>query len=152
MASPFVGIPVEFGARIVQGSLRRQRVFRDRSDPLALPENILYERYRFSSEGIRYLIALVGPYVGNATQRSRALTVSQCVCVSLRFFATGTYLHTVGDAENISKNTVCRAIRKVVAALNTLLNMFVVFPSFLPTQRVKEGFYQRAGKRKHFHM
>ncbi|KAK0139982.1 hypothetical protein N1851_023089 [Merluccius polli] len=81
-------------------------------------EDILYERYRFSSEGIRYLIILVGPYVGNATKRSCALTVAQCVCVSLRFFATGTYLHTVGDAENISKNTVCLAIRKVVAALN----------------------------------
>ncbi|KAK0132300.1 Dihydropyridine-sensitive L-type skeletal muscle calcium channel subunit alpha-1 [Merluccius polli] len=105
-------------------------------------QGVLYERYRFSSEGIRYLIVLVGPYVGNATKRSRALTVAQCVCVSLRFFATDTYLHTVGDAENISKNTVCLAIRKVVAALNTLLNMFVVFPSFLPTQTVKEGFYQ----------
>ncbi|KAK0135725.1 putative nuclease HARBI1 [Merluccius polli] len=54
---------------------------------------------RFSSEGIRYLIVLVGPYVGNATKRSRA----QCVCVSLRCVATGTYLHTVGDAEHISK-------------------------------------------------
>ncbi|KAK0141620.1 Phosphoribosyl pyrophosphate synthase-associated protein 1 [Merluccius polli] len=31
----------------------------------------------------------------------------------------------------------CLAIRKVVAALNTLLNMFVVFPNFLPTQTVK---------------
>ncbi|KAK0132101.1 putative nuclease HARBI1 [Merluccius polli] len=122
--------------------LKAERRFRDRSDPLALPEDILYERYRFSSEGIRYLIVLVGSYVGNATKRSRALTVAQCVCVSLRFFAKGTYLHTVGDAENISKDTVCLAIRKVVAALNTLLNMFVVFPSFLPTQTVKEGFYQ----------
>ena len=149
MVSPFVGIPVDLGARIVQGSLRRQRVFRDRSDPLALPEDILYERYRFSSEGIPYFIVLVGLYVGNATKRSRALTIAQCVCVSLWFFAKGTYLHTVGDAENISKNTVCLAIRKVVAALNTLLNMFVVFPSFLPTQTIKEGFYQLVGKRKH---
>ncbi|KAK0141121.1 Smoothelin-like protein 2 [Merluccius polli] len=114
--------------------LKAERRFRDRSDPLALPEDILYERYRFSSEedilyeryrfsseDIRYLIVLVGPYEGNATKRSRA---------------------QFGDAENISKNTVCLAIRKVVAALNTLLNMFFVFPNFLPTQTVKEGFYQ----------
>ena len=74
MASPFVGVPVDLGALIVQASLRRQRVFRDRTDPLALSDDILYERYRFSSEGIRYLIFLVGPYVVNATQRSRALT------------------------------------------------------------------------------
>ena len=68
-----------------------------------MPEDILYETYRFSSEGICYLIVLVGPYVGNATKISRA----QCVCVSLRFVATGTYLHTVGDAENISKKVPC---------------------------------------------
>ena len=42
MASPFVGVPVDLGARIVQGSLRRQRVFRDRSDPSAFSENICY--------------------------------------------------------------------------------------------------------------
>ena len=35
------------------------------TDPLALPENILYERYMFSSGGIHYLIVLVGPYVDN---------------------------------------------------------------------------------------
>ncbi|KAK0150414.1 putative nuclease HARBI1 [Merluccius polli] len=127
---------VYYEPRLVARLLKAERRFRDRSDPLALPEDILYERYRFSSEGIRYLIVLVGPYVGNATKRSRALTVAQCVCVSLRFVATGTYLHTVGDAENISKNAVCLAIHKVVAALH------VVFPSFLPTQTVKEGFYQ----------
>ena len=66
IASPFEGVPMDLGARIVQGSLRRQRVFRDRSDPLALPENILYERYRFSSEGILCLMVLVGPYVDGA--------------------------------------------------------------------------------------
>ena len=75
MASPFVGFPVDLGA--VQGSLCRQRVFQDRFDPLALPENILYDINRFSLEGIRYLIVLVGPYVGNATQRSCALTVAK---------------------------------------------------------------------------
>ena len=146
MASPFLGVTVDLGARIVQASLRRQRVFQDRTDPLAFSDQILYERYRFSAEGIRYLIDLVGPYVGNVTQRSRALTVAQCVCVSLRFFATGTYLHAVGDAERIGKNTVCRAIHKVVAALNILLHRFVAFPSFLPSQIVKEGFYTLSGK------
>ena len=113
-----------------------------------MPNDILYERYRFSSEGIRYLTVVVGPYAGNATQRSRALTVAQCVCVSLRFFAMGTYLHAVGDAEHISKNTVSCASRKVVAALNTLLNVFMAFPSILPSQIVNEGFYRLSGKEK----
>jgi hypothetical protein len=62
------------GAPIVHASLRRQRVFRDRTDPaLALSDDILYERYRFSSEGIRFLIVLDGPYVGNAMLHKEAV-------------------------------------------------------------------------------
>ena len=71
----------------------------------------------------------------------RSVSVFHC-----DFFATGTYLHAVGDAEHIGKNTVCRAIRKVVDALNISLKMFVAFPSFLPSQIVKDGFYTLSGK------
>ena len=63
MLSPFVGFPVDLGARIVQGLSDRGSFG---TDPLALPENILYERYRFLSEDIHYLIVLVGHYVDNA--------------------------------------------------------------------------------------
>uniref|UniRef100_A0A668A926 Putative nuclease HARBI1 n=1 Tax=Myripristis murdjan TaxID=586833 RepID=A0A668A926_9TELE len=146
MASPFIDDPVELGARTVRGSLWRQRGFKDRADPLAFPDDILHERYRFSSEGgICYICSLVEPSVRNATGRSCALTVGQTVCVALRFFATGTYMHLVGDAENVSKNTVCRAVHKVVLALTERLNMFVVFPSHVSTLTVKEAFYQLAG-------
>ena len=68
MASPFLGVPVDLGALIVQASL-----WRDRTDPLALSDDILYERYRFSSEGIRYLIILFGPYVGHAMLHKEAV-------------------------------------------------------------------------------
>ena len=45
MASPFVDMEiVDIGARIVRASLRRERVFRDRFDPLAFPDHILHER------------------------------------------------------------------------------------------------------------
>ena len=96
---------MDLGARIILAALRCERLLRDRADPLAFPDEILYERYRFSAEGIRYICSLIEPSVRNATRRSCALTVGQTVCVALRFFATGTYLHSVGDAENLSKNT-----------------------------------------------
>ncbi|KAM6999964.1 LOW QUALITY PROTEIN: putative nuclease HARBI1 [Tautogolabrus adspersus] len=101
MASPFLEDPVELGARIVRGSLRRARVFRDRQNPLAFLDDFLYERYRFSSEGTKLPTsrALCG------TRRSRALTVPQTVCIALRFFASGSFMYAVGDAENMSKNT-----------------------------------------------
>ena len=55
-------------------------------------------------------------------------------------------MYSVGDAENLSKNTVCSTIRKVVVALIKLLDAFVVFPGHLPTQSIKEGFNEMAGK------
>uniref|UniRef100_A0A8C9Z0P6 Harbinger transposase-derived nuclease n=1 Tax=Sander lucioperca TaxID=283035 RepID=A0A8C9Z0P6_SANLU len=130
MASPFLEDPVELGARIVRGALRRARTFRDRQNPLSFPDDYLYERYRFS------------PHVANACC---ALTIPQTVCLALRYFATGTFMYSVGDAENLSKNTVYRTIRKVVRALTAHLNAFVVFPGHLPTQTIKKGFYEIAG-------
>ncbi len=61
------------------------------------------------------------------------------------FFATGTYMHSVGDAENLSKSTVCHALRKDVLALTELLNMFVVFPGHVSTLSIKETFYKLTG-------
>ncbi len=103
MASPFIENPVDLGARILRAALRWERLLRDRTDPLAFPDERLSERYRFSAEGIYYIRSLVEPSVRNATRRSCALTVGQTVCVAQRFFATGTYLHSVGDAENLSE-------------------------------------------------
>ncbi|XP_068174132.1 putative nuclease HARBI1 isoform X2 [Antennarius striatus] len=40
---------------------------------------------------------------------------------------------------------VCRAIHKAVGALTELVDAFVVFPGHLPTQCIKEGFYDIAG-------
>ncbi|KAI2646881.1 hypothetical protein H4Q32_024206 [Labeo rohita] len=145
MACPFLRNPVNISAQIVRRALRRERVFRDRQDPIAFPDSYLYERYRFSAEGILYLCKLLEPHITNVTRRSHALTVTQMVCIALRFFASGTYLYAIVDAEHLGKNTVCRTIRKVVLALQGYLNSFIVFPGFLSTLSIKEGFYKIAG-------
>ncbi|XP_034023606.1 putative nuclease HARBI1, partial [Thalassophryne amazonica] len=137
--------PFDIGAQIVRGSLRRARAFKDRQNPLTYPDDILHERYRFSAEGIRYLCQLIGPDVCNITHRSNALTIEQIMCLALRYFASGEFMYSIGDAEHLSKNTVCRMIRKVVLALSKLLDAFVVFPGHLSTMQIKEGFYAIAG-------
>ncbi|KAK0138494.1 hypothetical protein N1851_024972 [Merluccius polli] len=105
----------------------------------------IYERYRFSSEGICYLVVLVGPYEGNATKRSRA----QCVCVSLRCVATGTYLHTVGDAEHISKKVPCDT-QGCSCPKNTAKYVRGVSQLFANTNR-QVASYQLGGERKHLY-
>ena len=137
--------PYDIGTRIVRGSLRMARILRDRQNPLAHLDDVLHERYRFSVEGIRYLCQLIEADVSNVTRRGQALTIEQIVCLSLRYFASGQNIFSIGDAEYLSNNTVCRASRKVVIALNKLVDAFVVFPGHLTALQIKEGFYAIAG-------
>uniref|UniRef100_A0A8C1P7X1 Putative nuclease HARBI1 n=1 Tax=Cyprinus carpio TaxID=7962 RepID=A0A8C1P7X1_CYPCA len=146
MSCPFLREqPVAEGARIIRRAFQINRVLRDRQDPLAQPESVIVERYCFSREGVIYIMNLLEPHIKCSTQRSRALTTAQTVCIALRFFASGTFLYTIGDAENLVKSAVCRAIRKVYLALKQFLGVFVVFPSHLRPQVVKQNFFAIAG-------
>ncbi len=118
MSCPFLREqPVAEGARIIRRAFRINRVLQHRQDPLAQRDSVLLERYNFSREGVIYIINLLEPHIKSSTRRSLALTTAQTVCIALRFFASGTFLYTIGDAENLAKSTVCRAIRKVYLAL-----------------------------------
>ena len=72
MSCPFLRQePVAEGARIIQRAFRINRVLRDRQDPLAQRDNLLIERYRFSREGLIYIINLLEPHVKSLTRRKR---------------------------------------------------------------------------------
>lgn len=147
MNAPLVKeVIVDEEANIVSRAFRRERVFIDRQDPLAHPDDYLYDQYRFSREGIIYLQQLLGRHIASPTERSAALTVVQTLCIGLRFFANGTFLYAVGDAENISKASVSRAIRKVYLALKRYVNVFIRFPGHAKVDVIKEGFQSVAGK------
>lgn len=146
MACPFIDEVVDEGAIVLRRAFQRERTFRDRSDPLAFNDSYLYERYRFSRDGIAYICRLLSPHIANKTRRNRALTVPQTVCIALRFFASGTFLYTVGDAENISKASVCRSVRTVYLSLKRLLNVFITFPGHKAIRTIKHAFYGIAGK------
>lgn len=146
MACPFIDEVVDEGAIVLRRAFQRERTFRDRSDPLAFNDSYLYERYRFSRDGIAYICRLLSPHIANNTRRNRVLTVPQTVCIALRFFASGTFLYTVGDSENISKASVCRSVRTVYLSLKRLLNVFITFPGHKAIRTIKHAFYGIAGK------
>ncbi|XP_059377162.1 putative nuclease HARBI1 [Carassius carassius] len=141
MACPFIDEVVDEGAIIIRRAFQRERTFRDRADPLAFSDYYLHERYRFSREGIAYICRLLSPHIANSTGRNKALTVPQTVCIAHRFFASGTFLYTVGDAGNISKASVCRSVRIVYRSLKKLLNVFITFPGHRAIHIPKQAFY-----------
>nr|XP_057940329.1 putative nuclease HARBI1 [Doryrhamphus excisus] len=147
MACPFVEDPVDEEARLLRRELRirREVIHRPRLDTLSFPDNFLFERYRFTSPTITYIHNLIRQDIQNITNRGRPLSSTQILCVALRFFANGSFLYNIGDAENISKATVCRAVRKVSLALKRQINSFVVFPGHKPVGVIKEEFHRIAG-------
>ena len=135
MACPFLEIVLD-EALILRRAFRHERVFQDRSD--------LIERYRFSGDGLRYLCRLLGPKIQHQTARSHALTVPMAVSVTLRFFASGGFLYSVGDAENLNKGTICRTIRRVCLPQKSLVHIFITFPGHRRPLYIKE-FHKIAG-------
>ena len=98
-------------------ALRRERVFRDRSNPLAMyNDEELYKRYRFTRRGCMYLINLLQPLLEHPTQRSRAIPPALQVFVALAFFASGALLTTVATMHGLSIASVSRVIRQVTKA------------------------------------
>ena len=147
MACPFVDDPIDEEAVLLRRELniRRERILRPRLDVFSFPDNCLFERYRFSSQSIRYVHNLIRPHITNVTHRGHTLTSKQILCVALSFFANGSFLYNIGDAEHISKATVCRAVRKVCLTMKCFLNVFVVFPGNKPVRAIKEEFHRIAG-------
>ena len=111
-------------------ALRRERLFRDRANPLEVYDDVeLYERYRFRRGQLVDLVGLVDAQIKHPTNRNGALTSVQQVCLALRFFSSGCFQNLTGDLIGVHKSTACRAIHRVSRALSQLLETYVSFPT-----------------------
>ena len=116
-------------------ALRRERLFRDRSNPLDyLSDEELYQKYRFTREGMYFLCDLLQLDVRRPTNRSKAVPGPLVVCTALRYFSTGCFQRVVGDCMDIqlSQSTVSNCIRTVARALSSHCDTYVKFPSTGP--------------------
>ncbi len=106
-------------AAMYKHSFRRQRIFRDRTNPLEFyDEQGVRKRYRLWPHTIYGLCELVEPYMGPKTCRSQALPTLLRVCIGLRFVAVGSFASTVADLE--PKVDPATANRTIELFLNTM--------------------------------
>ncbi|XP_061191721.1 putative nuclease HARBI1 [Saccostrea echinata] len=124
---------------------RRERVFRDRSNPLdTFNDTEVVARYRFPRRYIFELVDLVQDKIQHPTTRSYAIPSHIQVLTTLRFLAKGEYLSEVGDLHGISISSASRIVTSVCSALCESLDN-VKFPETNEDlAKVKEDFYQLA--------
>ncbi len=73
-----------FFALYGERSLRKQRTFRDRGDPLAFSDGELIARYRLPKSELIMLLGLVEDDLRRSTNRNQALLPIHVLCVGLR--------------------------------------------------------------------
>ena len=114
----------------VRRPLRRERVFKDRSNPLELltDEEILF-KYHFSRGGILFLCDILEPYLGRATRQSYAIPVLLQVLSALYFFCTGSYYRVLADScdINLSLASICRIMHRFADSIYSVKHHFVKF-------------------------
>ena len=116
-------------ATLAGKSMKRQRVFRDRMNPLDhLDDTALFRRYRLPRHCLLDLIRQMEPHLERTTRRSHSLPVSIQVLCALRFYAGGSFQKDSGDIHGISQSSASRCIHAVSTEICSMAKQYIQFP------------------------
>lgn len=122
----------------------KKKVFRQRKHLLAdLNEVSFVERFRLSKPEIDKVLSHIQDVLMHESGRSAALTPTEQLLITLRFFASGSFYHLIGDLQGVSKATVCRSIKRCVDAINN--RMFKEYVRFPDDNLLPQKFYDLGG-------
>ena len=123
--------------------LRYERVFRDRTCPLEIYDDVdLYRRCCFTRQGIEYLIGLLSDDISPPTLRSYSIPASLQVFIALRYLSTGSMQLTISDTVSVSQSSVSRIVRRFVRFLCSRLTRYIYMPTDEELPTIKRKFYQ----------
>ena len=139
-----MGAAAVIADRLLRKSLRTQRIFRDRGDPLdGLLEHEVKHRYRFRRDTIFHLCDRIGAKLRSRTEKNGAVPVLHQVLVGLRFLSCGTYYLMVGDLVKVSESSVCRIIHRFYKAVCELTPQEISLPDKRSLPEISAKFYRQ---------
>ncbi|XP_066581979.1 putative nuclease HARBI1 [Prorops nasuta] len=108
-------------------------------------ENEFLTRFRLQKLTVLKLLHEIEDALRTRTERNKAVEPLNQLLLTLRFYATGSFLITIGDFGGIHKSTMCRIIKKVTVVLASLCPQYIKFPeSNTEKIHVKKQFYRFA--------
>ena len=121
---------IEIEIELIESSLRRQRVFRDRLNPLdAYSDFEFITRYRITQYMFLELLERISTNLNRTTARSYSIPPATQLAVALQFLATGTFQTVVASAHGISQTSVSRCVTAVCEALTAIAPTYIQFPN-----------------------
>lgn len=109
-------------------AIRRERVFRDRQNPLEQPDDCIVKKYRLPRQEILRLSDELRGDLERETRRNNAVPVELQVCAALRCLASGSFQNVLGDTLSLSQPTLSRIISAFTEALVRRVNRYVRLP------------------------
>jgi len=80
------------------------------------------------------------------TKRNQPVSALNQLLITLRFYATGGFLLSIGDMFGVDKSTVCRIVHRVTAAIASLREKYVKLPETMEERlAVMNTFYTNSG-------
>ena len=127
-------------------SLSRQRVFRDRINPIDVYNDIEFiARYRVTKYMFVQLEEKVVTFLHRSTIRSHSIPAPTQLAVTLQFLATGSFQTVVATSHGIFQPSVSRCIRTVTDALCFFARDYIVFPNQIEQIRIQQKFLDLNG-------
>ncbi len=137
---------------LVRAGLRRERVLRERNNPLEWREEDLQARIHISRATFMRVLGIIQPRLQRPTNRARALPVTTQAYVALKFYASGSFQLDVGDLSGVHQTTAGVWIHAVSQVLADRLDTYVKFPATdAELEEVRNGFFSIAGDWKYIY-
>ena len=142
MASALILLEIEI--EIIENSLRRQRVFRDRLNPMdAYSDFDFIARYRITKYMFVDLLNKISTKLNRSTARSHSIAPTTQLAVALQFLATGTFQTVIASAHGISQTSVLRCVTAVTKALTSIAPAYIYFPNTTRQKVIQEHFFKK---------
>lgn len=126
-------------------NLRRNRVFRDRTNPIdSWDDAEFYRRLRFRRSDVLEIVDDIQEDLVNAN-RGRNVAATSQVCLALSFYATGAYQNVCAHLVGVTQRTAGRIIDRVTRALLDRAHRWIVFPDQPEADRQKAKFLKLGG-------
>ena len=120
----------------------RNRIFRDRTHPLEIYDDItLVKKFRLHRQAILDITDSVCNELEYALPRKGSLSPVLQVLLTLRFYATGAFQDVIADLIGVSQPTVCRTVSRVTNALSRQVGQWISMPNQRDADINKQKFF-----------
>lgn len=86
-------------------------------------------RFRMSKQSVRFIYDLIGIELEPLVHRTITISGMDKLLLTLRYYATGSFIHVVSDFYGVSESSVCSIIPIVSRKIAALRNEFIRMPS-----------------------